>query len=62
MSSTSPADVVRKLQRSGRAATSESGTAVVPTQQSQGPVVTAARAGDHLAIHKFLLDVQLWIH
>jgi len=57
MSSTSPADVVRKLQRSGRAATSESGTAVVPTQQSQGPVVTAARAGDHLAIHKFLLDV-----
>ncbi len=57
MSSTSPADVVRKLQRSGRSATSQSGTAVLPAQQSQDPVVTAARAGDHLAIHKFLLDV-----
>ena len=57
MSSTSPTDVVKKLQRSGRSETSPSGTAALPTQQSQDPIVTAARAGDHLAIHKFLLDV-----
>ena len=57
MSSTSPADVVKNLQRSGRNETRPSGTTVLPEQQSQDPVVVAARAGDHLAIHKFLLDV-----
>jgi len=57
MSSTSPADVVRKPQRSGRNETRPSNTTVLAEQQSGDPVVVAARAGDHLAIHKFLLDV-----
>ncbi|HIA18051.1 MAG TPA: GNAT family N-acetyltransferase [Planctomycetaceae bacterium] len=57
MSSTSPTDVARKLRRSGWKSAHPSDTASSSAQQSQTPTVISARAGDHLAIHKFLLDV-----
>ena len=57
MSSTSPTGVARKLQRSGQKPARQAGAAAVPARQSQESIVTTARAGDHLAIHRFLLDV-----
>ena len=57
MSSTGPTDVARKLPRSSRKPTTQSERGSLTAQQNQPVVVSTARAGDHLAIHKFLLDV-----